>query len=96
MKSPSTTQVARTERMRLATETGAQARADIEARDVAVRKNMERLREQRLAREAEEALKPKPEPKAKKAKSTTAKKVKAAPKKLSDWVAAEQAAGRKT
>lgn len=95
-KPPSLTQADRNERMRLAKETGAQARAEIEARDVAVRKNMERLRALRLAREAEEALKPKPE--AKPARKAGAKKTSAKPtaKSLSDWIAAERAAGRKT
>lgn len=46
--------------MRVAAIEGAKARADVEARDVAVRKNMERLRALRLARDAEEASAPKP------------------------------------
>ena len=97
MKEPTANQAARTERMRLATETGAQARADIENRDIQVRKNMERLRALRLAKEAEEASKPKPETAVKKksAKASAASKA-AAPKNLADWVAKERAAGRRT
>ena len=47
---PSPSQQARSERMRVAAIEGAKARADVEARDVAVRKNMERLRALRLAK----------------------------------------------
>jgi hypothetical protein len=57
---PSPSQLARNERMKTAAIEGAKARADIEANDIAVRKNMERLRALRLAKEAEEALLPKP------------------------------------
>ena len=96
MKEPSPKQVERAERMRAASETGAKARADIEARDIAVRKNMERLRALRLAREAEDAAKPKPEPVKKAGKARAASRKAAAPKKLSEWMAAERAAGRKT
>ena len=45
-------QVARSNRLRLAAEDGAKAMADAAKTDVAVRKNMQRLREMRLAREA--------------------------------------------
>ena len=57
---PSPSQLARNERMRTAAIEGAKARSDIEARDIAVRKNMERLRALRMAKEAEEAAQPKP------------------------------------
>ena len=53
VKTQTVSQLARAERMRIAAEDGAQARAEVQARDVAVRKNMERLRALRLAREAE-------------------------------------------
>ncbi|OPH82421.1 hypothetical protein [Nitrobacter vulgaris] len=89
---PSPAQLARNERMRTAAIEGAKARADIEARDVAVRKNMERLRVLRLAKEAEEAAQPKPV-------KAPARGKKAAPKqaaKLSDFLAAQKSNGRTT
>lgn len=89
---PSPAQQARSERMRTAAIEGAKARADIEARDIAVRKNMERLRALRLAKEAEEAAQPKPA-------KTPARGKKAAPKqtaKLSDFLAAQKSNGRTT
>ncbi|MBN8968310.1 MAG: transcriptional regulator [Rhizobiales bacterium] len=46
--------IARNERMRLAAENGAIALAEVRARDIAVRKNMERLRALRLEKEASE------------------------------------------
>jgi hypothetical protein len=54
-KQPTTSQLARAERMRIAAETGAEARAHFQAQAIAVRKNMERLREMRLAKETEDA-----------------------------------------
>ena len=50
---PSPTQTARENRMRLAKEEGARAMEDVQKEAVAVRKNMVRLRELRLAKEAE-------------------------------------------
>jgi hypothetical protein len=50
---PSPESIARANRQRLAMEEGVRAMADIEQRAVAVRKNMERLRALRQAREAE-------------------------------------------
>jgi len=50
---PSPESIARANRQRLALEEGARAMADVEQRAVAVRKNMERLRALRQAREAE-------------------------------------------
>jgi hypothetical protein len=47
--------IARANRQRLALEEGAQAMAEIEQEAIAVRKNMERLRILREAKEAEEA-----------------------------------------
>jgi hypothetical protein len=47
--------LARAERQRVAAEDGAKARAEWDQRAVAVRKNMERLRVLRLAKEAEAA-----------------------------------------
>jgi len=54
-KEPSPESVARVERQRLAREEGIQAMADLELRAVNVRKNMERLRGLREAKEAQEA-----------------------------------------
>jgi hypothetical protein len=52
---PSPESIARAQRQRLALEEGAQAMADIERRAIAIRKNMERLRALREAKEADEA-----------------------------------------
>jgi hypothetical protein len=52
---PSPERVARTTRQRLAAEEGARAMADIEQNAIAVRKNMERLRALREAKEAQQA-----------------------------------------
>jgi hypothetical protein len=52
---PSAESVARANRQRLALEEGARAMADLERQAVDVRKNMERLRALRQAKEAEEA-----------------------------------------
>jgi hypothetical protein len=65
-------QLARLEKQRVAKVEGAQALAQVGKEYVDVRKNMERLRALRLAREAEEALNP---------PVVVAKKKKAAPKK---------------
>jgi hypothetical protein len=92
-KEPSPTQIARAERMRESAANGAQVRAEIAARDVAVRKNMERLREMRLAKEASEPAVVKAAPKAG-AKKATSKK--AAPRKLSEFLRDQQASGRRT
>ncbi|ABE63530.1 conserved hypothetical protein [Nitrobacter hamburgensis X14] len=89
---PSPSQLARNERMRLAAIEGAKARSDIEARDVAVRKNMERLRALRMAREAEEAAQPKPV-KAPARKKATAKR---AAGTLSDFLTSQKSTGRTT
>jgi hypothetical protein len=88
---PSPAQLARNERMRTAAIEGAKARADIEARDVAIRKNMERLRALRLAKEAEEAARPKPV-KASPGKKAAAKQT----TKLSDFLASQKSTGRTT
>lgn len=64
IKQPTVSQLARAERMRIAAEAGAEARAHFQAQDIAVRKNMERLRAMRLAKEAEAAsASPDPAPK---------------------------------
>ncbi|MGL4557135.1 MAG: hypothetical protein ACRCV5_06510 [Afipia sp.] len=73
-------QLARLEKQRLARIEGALALADVDKEYVDVRKNMERLKALRLAKEAEEAANPPPvEP----------KKKKAAPKKLAVVKASE-------
>lgn len=51
---PSPESIARANRQRLAAEEGARAMADVEQRAIAVRKNMERLRALREARDADE------------------------------------------
>lgn len=51
---PSPESVARANRRRLTSEEGARAMADLEQKAVAVRKNMERLRAMREARDAQE------------------------------------------
>lgn len=67
-------QLARLEKQRLARIEGAIALADVDKEYVDVRKNMERLKALRLAKEAEEAANPPP--------PAEPKKKKAAPKKL--------------
>jgi hypothetical protein len=52
---PSPESIARADRQRLAAEEGARAMADVQRQAVDVRKNMERLRALREAKEAEEA-----------------------------------------
>jgi hypothetical protein len=53
---PSPASVARASRQRLAQEEGARAMADVEQRAVSLRKNMERLRALREAKEVQEAV----------------------------------------
>ena len=72
-KQPSATQIARAERMRIAAKEGAEARAVFAARDVAIRKNMDRLKALRLAREAEDAALAASEPAPVKKRSTRKK-----------------------
>ncbi|MCC8967999.1 hypothetical protein H8A95_38240 [Bradyrhizobium sp. Pear76] len=59
---PSPASLERAERQRLAAEEGARAMADVERDALAVRKNMERLRALREAREAKAATEADPEP----------------------------------
>ena len=61
---PSPESVARSNRQRLAQEEGAKAMADVARDSVAIRKNMDRLRALRKAREAELAASPQAEPSA--------------------------------
>ena len=53
---PSAVSIARANRQRLAQEEGVRAMIDVEQRATAVRKNMERLRALREAKQAEEAM----------------------------------------
>jgi hypothetical protein len=69
--SPSPESIARTNRQRVAAEEGVQAMAEVERQALAVRKNMQRLRALREAKEAESAenepvAKPATKPKRKK------------------------------
>jgi hypothetical protein len=66
IKQPNAAQVARTERMRIAAREGAETRALVVTQDAAIRKNMERLKALRLAKEAENAALPPAEPAPKK------------------------------
>jgi hypothetical protein len=59
---PSPESIARANRQRLAQEEGARAMEDVAREAVAVRKNMERLRALREAREAEQAVLPQADP----------------------------------
>lgn len=71
---------------------GAEAMAQYEANAIHVRRNMERLRELRLAKEAEEQ---KNAPvKTASGKKKAASKSKEKPKGLADWMKTEQDAGR--
>lgn len=88
-------QIARAEKQRVARTEGAKVMADIEKDAIAVRKNMERLRALRLAKEAEEAKNaPPPAPKTKRVSAKTDPKATA--KKLSDFLAAQKASGHGT
>ena len=73
---PSPESIARANRQRVAQEEGVKAMADVARDAVSIRKNMERLRALRLAREAEQAALPQPDPapaKKKKRESKAAK-----------------------
>lgn len=93
-KQQSPSQIARAERLRLAAIEGAKARADYEAEGVAARKNMERLRALRLAREAEQSSEPVPT-KTKPKKTASSAKSRSSGS-LSDWMKAEKNSGRAT
>lgn len=98
-KPQSPEQIARAEKQRVARVEGAKAMIDVDKDAIAIRKNMERLRALRLAREAEEAEAaanaPPPAPKKKKA---AAKKEdpKVTAQKLSEFLAAQKAGGHGT
>lgn len=104
-KNVSPAHLARLEKRKIASEEGAQALAEQEARAVAVRQNMERLKALRLAKEAEEAKRA-PAPTAKRAKGAKAAKGKGGAKSsggkqeggktqpLSAWLAAQRDSGR--
>ncbi len=90
---PTASQLARNERIRTAAIEGAKARAEIEARDIAIRKNTERLRALRLARESEAPAPAKP---VKTAKASRKPKAGAKSASLSDFLRAEKDSGRRT
>ena len=96
-KEPSPQQIARAEKQKVASTEGAKAMADVRAGDVAVRKNMERLRALRLAKEAEDLANgvgvEKP---AVKKKAVRAKKPKASAETLSSWLNTRRESGHNT
>jgi hypothetical protein len=75
---------------------GAAAMAAYEANAIAVRQNMTRLREMRLAREAEELKNAPAKPAASRSSKKTSSTAKQKPKALSDWLKNEQDSGRNT
>lgn len=97
-KDPSPQQIARAEKQKIATTEGAKAMSEVRAHDVAVRKNMERLRALRLAKEAEERAKgigaEAPAPKKKATRKAAKEKVTA--ESLSAWIAARRESGHNT
>jgi len=101
-KPSSPAQLARLEKQKVASTEGAKALADQQANSVAVRKNMERLRALRLAKEAEEAARAPSVtvPVKKKAAGGKTAKAKAAAKSgakaepLSQWLASQKDSGR--
>ncbi|RTL55327.1 MAG: hypothetical protein EKK40_00865 [Bradyrhizobiaceae bacterium] len=91
-KPQSEQQIARAEKQRIARTEGAKVMAEIEKDAVAVRKNMERLRALRLAREAEEAKNAPPPPAPKKKKADPRSKA----QKLAEYLATQRASGHNT
>jgi hypothetical protein len=81
------------EKKQVAAREGEKAMAHYEAQGRAVRANMEKLRALRLAREAEEAA---AAPVRTSTQKPSARKKKAAPAKLSDWLSDQQKSGRRT
>lgn len=102
-KTVSPAHLARLEKRKIASEEGAQALAEQEARAVAVRQNMERLKALRLAKEAEEAKRA-PAPTAKRAKGKAGARSGSGKQEsgksgsksqpLSAWLAAQRDSGR--
>lgn len=97
-KDPSPQQIARAEKQKIATTEGAKAMSEVRAHDVAVRKNMERLRALRLAKEAEDRANgigvEAPAPKKKGTRKVAKEKVTA--ETLSAWIAARRESGHNT
>ena len=96
-KGPSPQQIARAEKQKIASTEGAKALAEARAGDVAIRKNMERLRALRLAKEAEDrangiGL----EPAAKKKAVKKTAKAKVEKPKLSEYLAQRRDSGHQT
>jgi len=102
-KPPSAFQQARAEKQKTAAVEGAKAMSDRNAQDIAVRKNMERLRALRLAKEAEDAANA-PEVKPKVKKTSAGTKAAAKPKggkaakgpELSAWLAQQKELGQRS
>ncbi len=101
-KPSSPAQLARIEKQKVASTEGAKALADHQASAVAIRKNMERLRALRLAKEAEEAANaPAVATPVKKKKAAAKGAAKSAKKSsggkappLADWLASQKDSGR--
>ncbi len=97
-KGPSPQQIARAEKQKIASTEGAKALAEVRAGDIAVRKNMERLRALRLAKEAEDRANgiglEAPVTKKKAVKKTA--KLKAEKPKLSEYLAQRRDSGHQT
>lgn len=88
-------QIARAEKQRVARVEGAKAMIDADKDAIALRKNMERLRALRLAREAEEAANA-PAAAPKKRKAAAKQSSKPIAQKLSDFLASQKAGGHST
>jgi hypothetical protein len=97
IKQQSEQQIARAEKQRVARVEGAKAMIDVDKDAIAVRKNMERLRALRLAKEAEDAANA-PPPAPKKVKKAAKKKddPKATAAKLAEFLATQRDSGRGT
>ena len=95
-KPQSEQQIARAEKQRVQRIEGAKAMLDLDKDAIAIRKNMERLRALRLAKEAEDAANaPPPAPKKVK-KAAKTDDPKATAQKLAEFLAAQRDSGRGT
>ncbi len=96
-KPQSEQQIARAEKQRVARVEGAKAMIDVDKDAIAIRKNMERLRALRLAKEAEDAANaPPPVPKKKKKAAVKKDDPKATAQKLAEFLAAQRDSGHGT
>ncbi len=97
IKPQSEQQIARAEKQRVARVEGAKAMIDVDKDAIAIRKNMERLRALRLAKEAEDAANaPPPAPKKKKKAAVKKDDPKATAQKLAEFLAVQRDSGRGT